>query len=135
MPTGLSELVLIVDDVPAGVRFYRDLIGLTLEKPASDDWAWFLLDTAGPTQRLALATGPLLFEEHSPKPAGERFGTVHFAIEVTPDEWDQIRSRLEAAGVEVFGPTHFDWMAATGHYCYDPAGNLLELWIPDAATP
>ena len=45
------------------------------------------------------------------------------------------RNRLETAvehvegkGVEVYGPTHFDWMNATSYYFYDPDGNLLEFW-------
>ena len=38
---GLSELVLIVEDVPASTRFYEEVVGLKLENEPSDDWAWF----------------------------------------------------------------------------------------------
>ena len=48
------------------------------------------------------------------------------------------RERLDAAvdhlreeNVEVYGPTHFQWMRAASYYFYDPDGNLLEFWSPD----
>ncbi|MFN2617236.1 MAG: VOC family protein, partial [Thermoleophilaceae bacterium] len=85
---GLAELVLVVDDVRASARFYEDVVGLTPEHEASDEWAWFWAGKEGTRQRIALHRGPLLFEEHSPYPEGERFGRAHFAFEVPRDELD-----------------------------------------------
>ena len=124
---GLSELVLVVDDVPRAAAFYRDAVGLTLEKEPDDDWAWFLL-SEDPVQRLALARGPLLFEEKSPR--SPAFGGVHFALRVERAELDPALERLRAHGVEILGPTRFEWMNAESHYFYDPAGNLAEFWTP-----
>lgn len=129
----LAELVLVVPDVPAAAAFYRDLVGLTPESEPSDTWAWFIISGAGTNrpQRLALTSGPLLFEEHSPHPVGERFGPVHFAIGMTASDADAALARLRAADVAVHGPTRLEWMAATSYYFYDPAGNLAELWVHD----
>jgi catechol 2,3-dioxygenase-like lactoylglutathione lyase family enzyme len=128
---GLAELVLIVEDVPAAARFYRDVVGLQLEHEPSEEWAWFWAGNPGVPQRIALHRGPLLFEEHSPFPEGHRFGTVHFALEVARGDLEEAVQRVKSAGVDVYGPTDFESMKARSCYFYDPAGNLLEFWSPD----
>jgi catechol 2,3-dioxygenase-like lactoylglutathione lyase family enzyme len=129
---GLAELVLIVEDVPKASCFYEDVVGLELEHETSDEWAWFWAGKPGEPQRIALHCGTLLFEEHSPFPEGHRFGTVHFAFDVAPEDLDPSVERVRAAGVEVYGPVEFDWMNARSYYFYDLDGNLLEFWSPGA---
>jgi catechol 2,3-dioxygenase-like lactoylglutathione lyase family enzyme len=128
---GLSELVLIVQDVPKASRFYQDVVGLELEHEPDHEWAWFWAGKVGDPQRIALHRGTLLFEEHSPFPEGHRFGTVHFAFDIAPEDLDASVERVRAAGVEVYGPVEFDWMNARSYYFYDLDGNLLEFWSPD----
>lgn len=128
---GLSELVLIVEDVRRSAAFYRDIVGLTPETDASDDWAWFWAGDPGRPQRLALHRGSLLFEEHSPLPEGRRFGQVHFAFEIPADTFEAAAEHIRRQGVEVYGPTHFDWMRSNSYYFYDLDGNLVELWSPE----
>ncbi len=127
MPHSISELVLKVRDIRAGVEFYRNLLGLQLEEPFSDDWAWFKLSD-NPPQRFALRKGTLLFEEHSPRVAEERFGPVHFAFQVDRSELEATTARLRDAGIDLHGPVALDWMNADSVYCYDPDDNLVELW-------
>jgi catechol-2,3-dioxygenase len=62
---GISELVLVVNDVRSSARFYEEVVGLMPEKEADDEWAWFWAGTPGEAQRIALRKGPLLFEQHS----------------------------------------------------------------------
>lgn len=128
---GLSEIVLIVEDVPKAADFYRHVVGLQPEGEFSDDWAWFWAGTPGVKQRLALHKGTLMFEGQSPHPEGERFGNVHFAFEVAPDDLDTSVDRVRAAGVDVYGPVELEWMSAHSYYFYDLDGNLLEFWSPD----
>jgi catechol 2,3-dioxygenase-like lactoylglutathione lyase family enzyme len=128
---GLSELVLIVEDVPSAADFYEHVVGLELEHRTGDEWAWFFAGSSDRKQRVALHRGPLMFEEHSPYPEGERFGRVHFAFEVPRDELESEAARVRAAGVEVYGPVELDWMDAQSYYFYDPDGNLLEFWSPN----
>jgi catechol 2,3-dioxygenase-like lactoylglutathione lyase family enzyme len=127
---GLAEIVLIVEDVPASARFYEDVVGLKPETEASADWAWFWAGEEGTPQRVALHRGPLLFEEHSPYPEGERFGRVHFAFDVARADLDAAVDRVRTAGVELYGPVELEWMKARSYYFYDPDGNLLEFWSP-----
>ncbi len=128
---GLSEIVLIVEDVKAAARFYRDIIGLLPESEADDNWAWFWAGKAGRAQRIALHKGSLLFEEHSPLPQGERWGRIHFALEVPRERLEEAVVHLRENSVEVYGPTAFEWMKAKSYYFYDLDGNLLEFWSPD----
>lgn len=128
---GFAELVLIVEDVPKAAAFYRDVVGLQLEHETDDTWAWFWAGRPGETQRIALHKGPLLFEEHSPYPEGERFGRVHYAFDVARDDLDGAVGRVRSAGVDVYGPVEFDEpFNALSYYFYDPDGNLLEFFSP-----
>ena len=129
--TGLAELVLIVEDVPRAARFYREVVGLEPASEADDDWAWFFAGDDARSQRIALHRGTLLFEEHSPHPAGERFGNIHLAFVVPRARFDAAVEHVRDSGTAVYGPTRFDWMRATSYYFYDPDGNLLEFWSPD----
>ena len=131
---GFAELVLIVEDVPRAAEFYEHVVGLELEHRTGDEWAWFFTGAADRAQRLAVHRGSLLFEEHSPYPEGERFGRVHFAFDVAPEDFDAAVARVRAAGVEVYGPEEFDWMNARSYYFYDPDGNLLEFWSRRVST-
>jgi catechol-2,3-dioxygenase len=128
---GFAEIVLVVEDVSRAARFYEEVVGLTSRTDANDEWAWFWAGMPGMAQSLALHRGPLLFEEHSPLPEGERFGRVHYAFEVARDDLDKAVARVRSAGVEVYGPVDFDWMQARSYYFYDPDGNLLEFWSPE----
>ena len=129
--TGLAELVLIVRDVPAAARFYREVVGLEPETEANDDWAWFWAGGPGVSQRVAFHRGTLLFEEHSPHPPESRWGHVHFAFEVPRDRLDSAVEHVRSHGVEVYGPVEFEWMQARASYFYDLDGNLLEFWSPE----
>ncbi len=131
MPAGLSEVVLIVSDVPAAAAFYRDVVGLVPCAPASEGWAWFWAGQEGSAQRLAVHRGSLLFEEHSPLPPGRRFGPIHFALHVPRTGLDAAVDRVRAAGVMVHGPKRLEWMKAESYYFYDPDANLVEFWSPD----
>lgn len=129
--SGISEMVLMVEDVPVAARFYEEVVGLAPEGEADEEWAWFWAGTPGEAQRIALHKGSLLFEEHSPLPEGERWGRVHYAFEVPKDKLDRAVEHVRGEGVEVYGPVRLDWMGADSYYFYDPDGNLLEWWSRD----
>ncbi len=130
---GLAEIVLIVEDVPRAARFYREVVGLTPATEADDEWAWFWTGESQQSPRIALHRGPLLFEEHSPHPPGQRWGRVHYAFTVPREKLAAALDHLRTHGIEVYGPKRFEWMKATAYYFYDPDGNLLEFWSPEAS--
>ena len=130
---GLAEIVLVVSDVQVAARFYREVVGLTPATEADDEWAWFWTGESHQSPRIALHRGSLLFEEHSPHPPGERWGRVHYAFTVPRQKLAAALEHLRTHGIEVYGPKRFEWMKATAYYFYDPDGNLLEFWSPDAS--
>ena len=130
---GFEEVILVVENVRACAAFYRDIVGLTPESDATDEWAWFRL-VDEPAQRLGITTGPLLYEEHSPRAPGKAFGGVHFAIHVPREEIDPLLARLRDAGHEVHGPQRFEQMGAVSWYVYDPGGHLPEFWTRDESA-
>ena len=129
--TGLSEIVLIVKDLKASVRFYEEVVGLTPYVKPDEDWAWFWSGSPGQSTWVALHKGTLLFEEKSPLPEGKRWGQVHYAFNVPREKLEAAVQHVRGKGVEVYGPVNFKWMEAIAYYFYDPDGNLLEFWSPD----
>ncbi|MBN4072377.1 VOC family protein [bacterium AH-315-F03] len=129
-PIGISEIVLLVNDVPSAAKFYQGVVGLVLCREVSADWAWFWVGDPNNQQRLALHKGALLFEEHSPLPDGKRFGKTHFALHISANDLENAVARVRDSGCDVYGPVEFTWMKAISYYFYDPSGNLLEFWAP-----
>jgi len=132
--TGFAEMVLIVEDVPKAAEFYEKVVGLTVEKEADDEWAWFTIGKHRPLQRIGLHKGKLLYEDKSPYPEGSRWGHIHYALHVEPDNLEKAVRHVRDHGVEVYGPESFKWMNAKSYYFYDPDGNLIEFWAEQALT-
>lgn len=131
--TGISEIVLVVEDVQRAARFYEDVVGLQPIGPSDDTWAWFFAGDPATEQRLAVHKGTLLFEDQSPHPEGHRFGNVHYAFEVPAAKLEGAVEHVRSKGLDVYGPVELEWMNATAYYFYDPDANLLEFWSRDDA--
>src|SRR5205085_11930535 len=121
--TGVSELVLEVDDLRAAERFYSGVLGL----PVVERWAerkaiWVM---AGDRTRIGLwrPQGGV---------AGGRGGEhVHFALHVTDDAFDAAVARLREAGLDPFVQDRR--RDSRSVYVDDPDGNCVELWTKDVA--
>ena len=127
--TGLSEIVLIVEDVARAATFYRDVVGLTL-RTQSEDWAWFWTGLEGTSANIWLHKGKLLMQEHSPQGLEPNWGPIHYAFQVPEDRLAAAVDHVRSQGTAVYGPVAFDWMKAESYYFYDPDGNLVEWWAP-----
>ena len=118
---GLSELVLRVRDVPRSVAFYRDVVGLAVEREDSPSWAWIWTGPPGKAPRLGLTSRPLSFG------AAHCGGPAHFAIAVSRRAILGEKARLESLGIEVEGPVTFERWAADSIYFSDPDDHRVEL--------
>lgn len=118
---GLSELILRVEDVPRAVAFYRDVVGLSVERQDSETWAWLWSGASGELPRLGLTSRPLSFG------AAHTGGPAHFAIAVAREAIPVEKARLEGLGVAVEGPVTFESWRADSIYFDDLDRNRVEL--------
>ncbi len=118
---GLSELILRVADVSRAVGFYRDVVGLAVERQDSDTWAWLWTGAPGALPRLGLTSRPLSFG------AAHTGGPAHFAFAVSRARIASEKARLEALGLAVEGPVTFRSWDAESIYFSDPDDNRVEL--------
>lgn len=142
---GLSEVVLVVDDVATAVHFYAEVVGLVPEV-ASEWGAFFWIGEPGKSARLGLvkrAQSSLRdrLDEEEGEVHGDgldplsflpaELGRTHFALQVPRDHLDEAIEHLLSHAVTVAGPVEFSWMSATSYFFFDPDGHAVELWSPD----
>ena len=113
-PVGLHHVSINVGDVDAAVRFYTEVLGLTLRSDRPDfgfPGGW--LDAGA--QQIHLIGGDV------PQPLGQ-----HLALQVA--DLDAAIAELRAHDVEVSDPSP----VGTGRQAFlsDPSGNLVELHQP-----
>ena len=118
---GLHHTALISSDVERTIRFYQDVLGFPLtELIENRDYAGsshFFFDI-GNGNLLAFFDFPGL----DVGPYAEVLGGLHHvAISVEPERWEQLKKRLEDAGVE------YQSESGTSIYFRDPNGARLEL--------
>jgi catechol 2,3-dioxygenase-like lactoylglutathione lyase family enzyme len=122
--TGVSELVLEVQDLERSEAFYAGLLGLpVVERWKEREAIWVM---AGDRTRIGLWRPQIGLE-------GGRGGVhVHFAMHIAEADYEAALERLRAAGEpmpeHVFGTTH-----GRAAYATDPDGHVVELWTWDVS--
>ncbi len=121
---GISEIVLVVQDVERAERFYHEVLGLPVETRIGKDWCWVRVAEG---QFLGLTRpGKLKFgAEHCE-------GPIHFAFDVDSEAFDGARHALERKGIDVEGPV--EHAKGISVYFSDPDGNRLELIAPKGSV-
>lgn len=112
----LHHVNILVDDLDAGVAFYRDVVGMVLDDTPDHDF---------PSQFFKFANGTQI---HMNEFADERPFRAHFCIVV--DDFNETFRRLRNAGVIDVEPWGKVRMIPTGSmqlFARDPSGNLLEI--------
>lgn len=121
---GIHHAALICSDVEQTIRFYQDLLGFPLvELTENRDYrgsSHFFFDLGNKT-----LLGFFDFPGLGLQPGVESIGSVqHIAISTPRDRWEQLRQRLDAAGVPYAGP---DIGIPESMYLKDPDGIQIEL--------
>lgn len=135
---GAFEVHLPVSDLQASIRFYRDVLGLTLARISEErGYAFFWLGSPG-SQMLGLWGSKCSDPPVSPGPS-------HFAMRVSGDDIEGSFVRLQNAGVtplDFYGepssePEVICWMPASTVYFRDPDGHSLEFiaMLPENPRP
>jgi catechol 2,3-dioxygenase-like lactoylglutathione lyase family enzyme len=121
---GVHHLALLVRDLPLVEAFYRDVLGLAVQRRQGERSVW--LDTGGGAF-LALEKAPP--GDTAGSDAGPRPGWHLVALRIGLGEREAWERRLAAAGVAIYDRTAFTL------YVRDPEGNRVGLshW-PDEAS-
>ena len=121
---GVHHAVLICSDVEQTIAFYQGVIGFPLvELVENRDYAGsshFFFDI-GNRNLLGFFDFPGLGLEPGVEAIG---GVQHIAISAPRDRWEEVRDRLDAAGVKYAGP---DRGIEESLYFKDPDGIQIEL--------
>jgi len=121
---GISEIVLFAHDQPAMVRFYRDVLDLSVISPPERANPIFLQvgpGQAGIPQMIVVVKLP----DDAPPFVPPRT-LHHLALEVSPEDFDAERSRLEGLGFAPRSGQH-PVIPSRTMYLDDPEGNEVEL--------
>jgi glyoxylase I family protein len=121
---GIHHAVLICSDVEQTIQFYQGLLGFPLvELVENRDYpgsSHFFFDLGNRT-----LLGFFDFPGLGLEPGIEAIGGVqHIAISAPRERWEEVRERLDAAGVEYGGP---DRGIEESMYFKDPDGIQIEL--------
>jgi catechol 2,3-dioxygenase len=124
---GLAEVVLMVQDMPSALRFYRDVLGMEIISPDQMQGPKFL--RVGPAReglpaQVVLVPRPA---DAPALPADRRLRNVHhIGLEIGAGDLPAERARLEGLGFEVRTGTH-PFLSVEAIYVDDPDGNEVEL--------
>jgi catechol 2,3-dioxygenase-like lactoylglutathione lyase family enzyme len=122
--TGVSELVLEVQDLEASEAFYAGLLGLPVVERWPQREAFWVM--AGDRTRIGL------WRPQIGLAGGQGGAHVHFAMHIAEADYDAVVARLRDAGAPVeeiaFGTSH-----GRAAYLTDPDGHVVELWTWDVS--
>jgi catechol 2,3-dioxygenase-like lactoylglutathione lyase family enzyme len=139
MITQFRHAGIVVSDLDASLRFYRDLLGFEVKKRMDESGSYIdrmlaLPDVRVTTCKMASPDGVLIellqFHSHPRKPRADRdasdIGPTHIALSVA--DLDLVYRKLTEAGVSFNAPPQ---LSPDGYakvtFCKDPDGSLVEL--------
>jgi catechol-2,3-dioxygenase len=125
---GLGEVSIRVQDLDAMHKFYEEVVGLEMLR-REDGYVFFKVAEGygGHTQNLAL------FETKSPELNQEKTTLHHIALNISLEDHESEKSRLEGLGLVVDATVH-EWLHVRSLYFHDPEGNTLEFVCYDESV-
>ena len=132
---GLYHIGIPVNDVERAVKFYTEVLGMTIAKLNRDDMGDHL-------NRADLRSGDsmvVLFQRPKPveKDALAEDGATHHAFVVDREDFELAKQKMKEWGVKIHNIPAVDRPTGSGFYFFDPDGNLLQLYAPPkgSSTP
>jgi glyoxylase I family protein len=125
---GLYHIGIPVNDVERAVKFYTEILGMTIAKLNRDDMGDHL-------NRADLRSGDsmvVLFQRPMPiaKDAIKEDGATHHAFVVSNEDFELAVRKMADLGVKIHNVPTVDRPTGRGFYFFDPDGNLLQLYAP-----
>lgn len=128
---GLAEVVLWVSDMERALHFYRDLFGLEVISPPELPNKFLRAGGGayGVPEMIVLVPHPEPSMEF-PREKSKRV-LHHLAFRIETAEYDRLRERLIASGIETRSGIHPVLKAVRTFYVDDPDGNECECIAPE----
>jgi catechol-2,3-dioxygenase len=125
---GLGEVSIRVKDLDIMHKFYEEVVGLEVLR-REESFVFFKVAEGygGHTQNLAL------FETKSPELSEEKTTLHHIALNVSLEDFESEKRRLEELGLKVNATVH-EWLHVRSLYFPDPEGNSLEFVCYDESV-
>jgi len=125
---GLGEVSIRVKNLDAMHKFYEEVVGLDVLR-RDESFVFFKIADGygGHSQNLALfdATNRIFLETKSLELSPEQTTLHHIALNISPEDYETEKRRLEGLGLKVQATEHV-WLHVRSLYFADPEGNLLE---------
>lgn len=127
----IYHLGIPVDDMDRAIKFYTEVLGLTVSKRGTDDMGDKL-------SRAELRVGNDIVDLFlRPRPrerdATEEVGATHQAFEVSTEDFELAVQKMAEWGVRIHKTPAVDRRTGRGFYFFDSEGNLLQLYAPPKA--
>jgi len=125
---GVYHIGIPVNDMERAVKFYTEVLGMTVAKLNRDDMGDRL-------SRADLRSGNdmvVLFQRPKPieKDALKEDGATHQAFIVDDDDFELAVKKMKEWGVKVHEVPAVERPSGRGFYFFDTEGNLLQLYAP-----
>lgn len=117
----LDHFAIYVTDLVKAEKFYRERLGMEVQARIGSEQ---VLLKCGDTL-LALFAKPSLRTPVEPGAPADPLGRVHFAVNVSAEDWEAARREFREAGVPMSEP--INWGDHDCFYVTDPDSNLIEL--------
>jgi catechol 2,3-dioxygenase-like lactoylglutathione lyase family enzyme len=124
--TGVSELVLEVDDLEQAEWFYSEILELPVVERWEDRRAIWVM--AGDRTRIGL------WEPQIGLAGGQGGQHVHYAMHVEPEHYEDAVALLRERGAEVEEHEFSTYEDSRAAFVTDPFGHVVELWTWDVAA-
>ena len=126
---GLGEVSIRVKDLEAMQKFYQEVVGLDVLRQ-DESFVFFKIAEGygGHSQNLDLfaETDLAFLETKSPELNPEQTTLHHIALNISLEDYEPEKKRLEGLGLKVLATEHA-WLHVRSLYFADPEGNTLEL--------
>lgn len=125
---GVYHLGIPVNDMERAVKFYTEVLGMTVAKLNRDDMGDKL-------NRADLRAGDdmvVLFQRPHPveKNALKDDGATHQAFVVSAEDFELAAKKMKDWGVKIYDIPTVERPSGRGFYFFDSEGNLLQLYAP-----
>ena len=133
---GLGEVSIRVKDLNVMHKFYEEVVGLEVLR-RDESFVFFKVAEGfgGHSQNLALfaVTNISPLNARSPQISAEQTTLHHIALNISLEDFESEKMRLEGLGLKVNATVH-EWLHVRSIYFPDPEGNTLEFVCYDESV-